>query len=123
MAITAGTPCWRTKFDRRRHIEEQVEELQSAGIDAELDIETTNHGTPREIAAVADHVGADAIVCGTRGLGGLFGLLTGSVAADLLREATVPVIVVPAKAAGRVPITAGDRRQPSHIPTHAAFIG
>ena len=46
-------------------------------------------------------MGADAIVCGTRGLGGIHGLLTGSVAADLLRRATVPVIVVPAKAKNR----------------------
>ena len=82
--------------------------LQAAGIDAEVEFEITHHGTPREIADVADHVGADAIVCGTRGLGGLFGLLTGSVAADLLRKATVPVIVVPAKVASKAPTAATD---------------
>ena len=98
----AGAPVLADEFDRRRHIEEQVDELRAAGIDADIDIEVTEHGTPREIAAVAAHAGADAIVCGTRGLGGPFGLLTGSVAADLLRLATVPVIVVPARTAGQV---------------------
>lgn len=119
---TAGAPVLADEFDRRRHIEEQVAELRGQGIDAEIDVETTSHGTPREIADVADQVGAEAIVCGTRGLGGLAGLLTGSVAADLLRKATVPVIVVPAKAARKVPGAAGER-QTGHTPTHAAFIG
>ena len=120
---TAGVPVLADEFDRRRHIEAQVKGLQETGIDAEIEVEITNHGTPREIAAVADHVGADAIVCGTRGLGGLFGLLTGSVAADLLRRATVPVIVVPAKAADRVPVAVGERHRSGHTPTHGAFIG
>ncbi len=116
-----GAPALADEYDRRRHIEEQVNELRAAGIDAALDIELTEHGTPREIGAVADHAGADAIVCGTRGLGGLFGLLTGSVAADLLRQATVPVIVVPAKASKRV--ARARRRRPRHVGSNAAFIG
>ena len=116
-----SAPVLADEFDRRRHIEEQVDELHAAGIDATLESEITEHGTPREIGAVADHAGADAIVCGTRGLGGPFGLLTGSVAADLLREASVPVIVVPAKAARRV--ARPGRRRPRHVASNAAFIG
>ena len=96
---SGGAPVIADETDRRRHIERQVERLQAAGIDAEMYVETTSRATPRQIAAVAEQVAADAIVCGTRGLGGFFGLLTGSVAADLLRRATVPVIVVPAKSA------------------------
>ena len=121
---SAGAPVLADEFDRLRHIEEQVEALQATGIDAEIDVETTHHGTPREIAEVADHTGADAIVCGTRGLGGLFGLLTGSVAADLLRRATVPVIVVPAKAATTRPARArSDSTVPSHRQRTPGFIG
>jgi nucleotide-binding universal stress UspA family protein len=108
------------EFERLRHIETQVEELQAAGIDAEIYVEATSHATPREIAAVAEQVGADAIVCGTRGLGGLVGLLTGSVAADLLRRATVPVIVVPAKTAKREPVAG---RKLGHVPSNAGFVG
>jgi nucleotide-binding universal stress UspA family protein len=118
----AGAPVLADEFDRRRHIEEQVEELRAAGIDAEVDVETAYHGTPREIGAVADHAGADAIVCGTHGVGGPFGLLTGSVAADLLRRATVPVIVVPARTARKV-TSATIRRRAEHVATHATFIG
>ena len=118
----AGAPVLADEFDRRRHIEEQVEELRGAGIDAELDVETADHGTPRQIATVADHACADAIVCGTRGLGGPFGLLTGSVAADLLRHANVPVIVVPARTARQVE-PATTRRRARHVATNAAFIG
>jgi nucleotide-binding universal stress UspA family protein len=92
------------EVDRRKHVAQQVEELRSSGIEAELYVETTHHAAPREIAAVANDVHADAIVCGTRGIGGVRGLLSGSVAADLLHRATVPVIVVPAKSADRKPV-------------------
>ncbi len=118
----AGVPVLADEFDRRRHIESQVERLSAQGIEAELHLEATSRSTPREIADVADEVGADAIVCGTRGVGGMFGLLTGSVAADLLRRAAVPVIVVPAKSTGRSP-TRRERHRAGHIPTHAGFIG
>ena len=37
---------------------------------------------------------ADEIVMGTRGLGGLAGLLLGSVATEVIREAKVPVTLV-----------------------------
>jgi nucleotide-binding universal stress UspA family protein len=40
-------------------------------------------------------MGVDAIVCGTRGLHGVTALMNGSVAARVLKRATVPVVVVP----------------------------
>ena len=40
-------------------------------------------------------VGADLIVCGTRGRGGLRGILTASTAEAVLRESGLPVLVVP----------------------------
>ena len=102
---SAGSPVLADELDRRRHVLDQVRELRTAGVNAELYVETTNRSAPHEIAAVADELLAEAIVCGTRGRSGLSGFLSGSVAADLLRHATVPVIVVPAKSAEREAVT------------------
>ncbi len=53
------------------------------------------HGMPAsEIIEYAKAFGADAIVMGTHGRGGLKRLLMGSVAEAALRESAVPVIVV-----------------------------
>jgi nucleotide-binding universal stress UspA family protein len=86
--------------DRRERVEAQVESLRRAGVDAELRITTSRSEPAAEINAAAAEVHVDAIVCGTRSLHGLNGLLNGSVSARVLRHATVPVIVVPA-AGGR----------------------
>jgi nucleotide-binding universal stress UspA family protein len=42
-------------------------------------------------------VGADLVMVGSHGHGGLHHLLVGSVTEDVLRRSTRPVIVVPAK--------------------------
>ena len=47
------------------------------------------------IVSVADEVDADLIICGTRGLGGVKGVVLGSVARDLPREAHRPVAIIP----------------------------
>ncbi|OGP82441.1 MAG: hypothetical protein A2Y95_07305 [Deltaproteobacteria bacterium RBG_13_65_10] len=48
----------------------------------------------REINIVARQVGADLIVMGTRGLGGLKGAVLGSTTAETLRAADIPVLAV-----------------------------
>ena len=58
-------------------------------------VESTVHDPAREITSVANEMGVDAIVCGTRGLHGVTALMNGSVAARVLKRATVPVVVVP----------------------------
>jgi nucleotide-binding universal stress UspA family protein len=48
-----------------------------------------------EIVAYADSVDAEAIVVGTRGHGPVAGALVGSVSQRVLRDARLPVLVVP----------------------------
>jgi len=93
-----GEPVLADEPDRRKKIRDRVAELAADGIDADLIIETTHHSAAHEIARVAEEQGVEAIVCGTRGLGGLQSALLGSVARELLHIARVPVIVVPARA-------------------------
>jgi nucleotide-binding universal stress UspA family protein len=90
-----SAPVVADELDRQRHIHAQVESLRACGIDARLQIQSTDGSPPVEIAAAAREAEADAIVCATRALHGLRALVTESVAARLLRSATVPVIVVP----------------------------
>jgi nucleotide-binding universal stress UspA family protein len=54
------------------------------------------------ILDAAERYGADLIVMGTHGRRGLQRVLLGSVAEGVLRRATVPVVVVPARAARTV---------------------
>ena len=90
-----GAPLLADETDRRAKIRSQVDQLNAEGVDTELLVETTHHTTSRSIVRVADEVGADAIVCGTRGFGGLHRALAGSVSAELIHYAHVPVIIVP----------------------------
>ena len=65
------------------------------------------HGQPaREIERFAEANGVDAIVVGTHGRKGLERLVLGSVAELVVRQSTVPVVVVHA------PAEHGDRAQP-----------
>ena len=58
-------------------------------------------GAVREILRVADEVGADLIVMGTHGRGGLSRLVLGSTAEGVMRKAPCPVITVRPEAAAR----------------------
>jgi nucleotide-binding universal stress UspA family protein len=65
-------------------------------LDDEVDLETTTvEGRPsREIVRVARDRGADCIVMGTHGRGGIDRLILGSVAERVVRSAPVPVVTV-----------------------------
>jgi nucleotide-binding universal stress UspA family protein len=97
-----GVPVLADEDDRRRRLKERVAELVADGVDAELVVESTHHSTAHAIVCAADDLEVEAIVCGTRGLGGLQGALLGSVSKELLHHAHVPVIVVPPRAAAAV---------------------
>ncbi|MGN6799205.1 MAG: universal stress protein [Gaiellaceae bacterium] len=83
--------------DRQEHIAAQVSDLRRDGVNVKYIVESTHHDPSHEIPAVASELDVDAIVCGTTAPHGLNALLNGSVAAGILKRATVPVIVVPSK--------------------------
>ena len=93
-----GEPLMVDEPERKAKIHSQVEDLNANGVRANLFVETTHRGTAHEIARAAQDVGAEAIVCGTRGFAGIRRALAGSVAADLLHYSHVPVVIVPAVA-------------------------
>jgi nucleotide-binding universal stress UspA family protein len=92
-----GLPLYADEVDRREQLRALVAQLVADGIHAELHIQSTHRSAAHEIAAAADELDAEAIVCGTRGLGGIQGVLLGSVSRELLHLAHVPVVVVPAR--------------------------
>lgn len=96
-----GAPLLADEPDLRAKIEKQVIELRDAGFDIELELPTGGSDVPLLVAKAADAVGADLIVVGTHGHGGIAAAVLGSVARGLLHTAHCPVLAVPpaAKAA------------------------
>jgi nucleotide-binding universal stress UspA family protein len=77
-------------------VHEQMERLQAAGLQVELDGNVTVMGDEANvIARVARRNDADVIVTATRGQVPLAGLLEGSVSQRLLHLADCPVLVIP----------------------------
>jgi nucleotide-binding universal stress UspA family protein len=94
--IRAGaTPLHADEDELAAKIKAQVLELREEGLGVSLKLAagTTNPAQP--IAEVAQEVGADVIVVGTRGHTALAGLLLGSVTQRLLHIAPCPVLAVP----------------------------
>jgi nucleotide-binding universal stress UspA family protein len=81
--------------DIRAKIQAQVEEVRAEGRDAELVVLSTRRSPAQVLAALAAETHADAIVCGTRGLGAFRGALLGSVAQRLPHVAPCTVVTVP----------------------------
>lgn len=78
------------RIDAQRRLETATQEIRS-GLAPECII--IRHGpVPQKVIALAEEAGADLIVIGTRGRGGLTKLALGSVAEELLRIAPCPVI-------------------------------
>jgi nucleotide-binding universal stress UspA family protein len=78
-----------------RKLEAMRQRVEAEGVETVLHLRP---GHPvSEIAETAKEVGADLIVMGTRGLGGLQHVLLGSVAEPMLRTAPCPVLTVKAR--------------------------
>jgi nucleotide-binding universal stress UspA family protein len=97
-AFEAATPDKRAGQLRDEHgkLEELTDRLVAAGVATAEPALVMGH-TADEIERLAAAVGADLVMVGSHGHGGLHHLLVGSVTEDVLRRSTRPVIVVPAK--------------------------
>lgn len=82
--------------EARDTVEEGVEKLRNAGIDAHGEVRDTIFGhAAREIVADAKAHDASVIVIGTRGRGEIASLVLGSTAHKVIHLASGPVLVVP----------------------------
>ncbi|MDX6569092.1 MAG: hypothetical protein QOH15_1670 [Gaiellales bacterium] len=91
-----GYPVLADESELRDRIHQQVEELQSDGIDATYFVRTCTGGhAARTIAEVAAEVGADLIVVGTHGYGRVANLFLGSTTQGLIHAGACPVLAVP----------------------------
>jgi nucleotide-binding universal stress UspA family protein len=78
------------RIDAQRRLEAATRDM---GFGRALDSIIIRHGpVPQKVLALAEEVGADLLVIGTRGRAGLNKLALGSVAEELLRLASCPVI-------------------------------
>lgn len=92
----ANTPDKRAGALREEHgrLDELTAELTGAGVDTAEPLLVMGH-TADELLRMAGELGAGLIVVGSHGHGGLHHLLVGSVTETLLRQSTIPVMVVP----------------------------
>jgi nucleotide-binding universal stress UspA family protein len=97
-AFEAATPDKRAGQLRDEHgrLQELTDRLAAAGVSAAEPALVMGH-TAEQIERLAGEFGADLVMVGSHGHGGLHHLLVGSVTEDLLRRSTRPVIVVPAR--------------------------
>ncbi len=80
------------------------------GLEAGFAIE--RGGPAAQLLGVASRCGAELIVVGPRGVGALMSALFGSVSAELVAEAPVPVVIVPsASTSNRLPVSPDDGRE------------
>ena len=79
----------------RKQLHAMAEALREAGLEVRLLL--VQGPTIQTILAEAERGGAGMIVVGSHGHGKLFDLVVGSVSAGVIRQATVPVLVVPSR--------------------------
>ena len=82
--------------ERIAALKEKAASLEESGVEADVRVSSMLvGGAGSRIASIATEVGADLIVVGTRGHGGMTGAMVGSAAHKLLSVSHVPVLVVP----------------------------
>jgi nucleotide-binding universal stress UspA family protein len=94
LALTYAPAPWELSIDAPARLHSASAELRQSGIAATAhvsDIRASNPG--RAILAVAGEVDADVIVIGSHAYGTTGRALFGSVADDVIRHATVPVLI------------------------------
>ena len=90
----APYPALPDEEDIRLKLRRQVDELKADGLDIELVVRYSHKKPADVVASVAREIGADIIVCGTRGAGAVSGALLGSFTPRLLHVAPCPVLAV-----------------------------
>ncbi len=81
----------------QERLDELVKQVEDAGgtvAEAHLRMDTQGSMEDENIVGLAEELGADLIVIGSRGLGGMKRLLMGSVSESVVRHAHCPVLVV-----------------------------
>jgi nucleotide-binding universal stress UspA family protein len=95
--LIPGSPVLAGDWElQRRSAEEFVEDFVEQEVDKSADAEVTPvavHGIPADVL-VQRGKGADLLVVGSRGHGGIAGLLLGSVSQHCVHHATCPVVIV-----------------------------
>ena len=85
--------------DLQTQLRSRAQELSDEGVATAFEVRSVILGGPAHVLVeIADDVGADLIVAGSRGHSPIGGLLLGSVAHRLLQVAHQPVLVVPESA-------------------------
>ncbi len=88
-----------TDVDLQTLLAKRAAGLSSEGVETTFEVRSVILGGPAHaLVAIADEVGADLIVAGTRGHSNVGGLVLGSVAQRLLQVAHQPVLIVPESA-------------------------
>ena len=91
-----GGPIHVGEEDFESTLRSRAKELSDEGVATHVELATVRVGGPApSIREIADRLGADLIVVGTRGHTPLAGVVLGSVAQRLLTIAEHPVLVVP----------------------------
>lgn len=85
--------------ERRAKVEQWVERLRGEGVDVDGGVLLCDEPPHRFLVAEAEALGASYLVIGSQQYGRLSEALVGSVAAEVLRNARIPVVVVPARRA------------------------
>jgi len=79
--------------DEHRRIQEEAKKLRDVGIRAESRL--IQGPIIETVLKEAAHFEADLLIVGSHGYGAIYDLLVGSVSRGLLKEASIPVLVVP----------------------------
>jgi nucleotide-binding universal stress UspA family protein len=85
----------------REKAEQGAELAKQAGLEAHAATAVVESTVAEAILNQATSLGADAVVCGSRGFGGVKSLILGSVSNHLLQHADLPVVVVPSPAVAK----------------------
>lgn len=90
----AAYPVLADEEDIQLKLRRQVDEVKADGLDIELVVRYSHKKPADVVASFAREIGADLIVCGTRGAGAATGALLGSFTPRLLHVAPCPVLAV-----------------------------